>query len=464
MTWYSLTHLADGDIARGLPVKFARVSRNATEALAWLAEFDARRLYLPAAHPSMHSYCVHEMNMEPDPAFKLIRVARTAWKFPALFLELAAEHLHHSSVIALAPHLTPENLDELLAAARHKTRIEIERLLAQRFPGVAPSVMATSAACAEQAPGPVKLTSAQQAPEPVETSGRLALESELFAQQAPGPVQTCARRQPGSQELRRTIGETNYGKLQYAKSLASHRTTGRDAEELLGQALDLLVHELERRKFGATQRPRRKATRSGAHTECANENRRYVPRHVKRAVWQRDHGQCTFTSDTGKRCPSRSLLEFDHIDPVARGGEATLAGMRLRCRSHNQYTAECEFGADFMSRKRGLAREAAAQGRAQAAEARVAADEQQRAAAAAAKADAMNPKRNVMPWLRRLGFRAEEARRAAEHCETMSDASLDERVRAALAFLGSNSAHRVRRESFTPGQQECVAVSGKASP
>ncbi len=84
MTWYSLSHLADADIDRELPVKFARVSRNAAEALAWLAEFDARRRYLPAAHPSMHSYCVHEMTMEPDPAFKLIRVARTAWKFPAL--------------------------------------------------------------------------------------------------------------------------------------------------------------------------------------------------------------------------------------------------------------------------------------------------------------------------------------------------------------------------------------------
>ena len=34
----------------------------------------------------------------------------------------------------LAPHLAPENADELIAAATHQTRAGIERLLADRFP------------------------------------------------------------------------------------------------------------------------------------------------------------------------------------------------------------------------------------------------------------------------------------------------------------------------------------------
>ena len=37
---------------------------------------------------------------------------------------------------------------------------------------------------------------------------------------------------------------------------------------------------------------------------------------------------------------------------VARGGAATVSTIRLRCRAHNQYAAECTFGAEFMSRKR----------------------------------------------------------------------------------------------------------------
>jgi len=77
---------------------------------------------------------------------------------------------------------------------------------------------------------------------------------------------------------------------------------------------------------------------------------------VKRAVWVRDGGQCTFVSDKGHRCEARSSLEWDHIQEFARGGEATVEGIRLRCRAHNQYTAEQTFGAGFMQAKRDQAR------------------------------------------------------------------------------------------------------------
>jgi hypothetical protein len=87
--------------------------------------------------------------------------------------------------------------------------------------------------------------------------------------------------------------------------------------------------------------------------------------------------------------------------------------MRLRCRAHNQFAAECQFGVEFMHDKRQEAR--------QVAEAR--------------KADA-DRARDVIPWLRQLGFRADEARRASAHCSSLLDATLGARVRAALSYLG----------------------------
>jgi hypothetical protein len=89
-------------------------------------------------------------------------------------------------------------------------------------------------------------------------------------------------------------------------------------------------------------------------------NPRHIPAAVKRAVRERDQDQCTFRSESGQRCPARARLEFDHIEPVARGGVATVDGMRLRCRAHNQYDEDCTFGAGFMARKRERAREEAA--------------------------------------------------------------------------------------------------------
>jgi hypothetical protein len=48
---------------------------------------------------------------------------------------------------------------------------------------------------------------------------------------------------------------------------------------------------------------------------------------------------------------------------VVRGGQATVDGVRLRCRAHNQFGDECEFGAGFKGRKRNEARQVAAAAR-----------------------------------------------------------------------------------------------------
>ena len=157
---------------------------------------------------------------------------------------------------------------------------------------------------------------------------------------------------------------------------------------------------------------------------------RQFPAHVRRAVWERDEGRCTFVSPTGQRCPARRLLEFDHLDPVALGGQATAERITLKCRAHNQYAAECAFGTEFMRHKREEARRARAEARAAAA--RWAAEDRERAAAVAEKAKELD----VVPALRNLGFRADEARRAATHCDdTVPDSTIEERLRAALRFL-----------------------------
>ena len=71
---------------------------------------------------------------------------------------------------------------------------------------------------------------------------------------------------------------------------------------------------------------------------------RHIAAGVKRAVWLRDGGRCAFTGRAGRRCGERAFLEFHHLDPYALGGEATVDGIALRCRAHNQYEATLYFG------------------------------------------------------------------------------------------------------------------------
>ena len=204
------------------------------------------------------------------------------------------------------------------------------------------------------------------------------------------------------------------------------------------RALDALIAQLERRKIGAAPRRASGAPRSRPSTTGS----RYIPAPVRRAVWERDQGPCTFIGAKGHRCGARRFLEFDHVHPVARGGKATVEGMRLRCRAHNQYEADRAFGAAFMSRKRREARLGAAEARARlgAAEARARA-----LAEARARALAKEQARDVWIGLRGLGCRAEEARRAAELSQTLQGATLEERMRAALAALRPRSTHRCAR-------------------
>src|SRR5437667_7455009 len=76
MRAYSLTHLGDAVLTRELAAAVAH-ERTATAAvLAHLAEFDARRLYLPAGYPSMVAYCLHELHLSEDGAYKRIHAAR----------------------------------------------------------------------------------------------------------------------------------------------------------------------------------------------------------------------------------------------------------------------------------------------------------------------------------------------------------------------------------------------------
>ncbi|MEO5619239.1 MAG: hypothetical protein ABIS67_15825 [Candidatus Eisenbacteria bacterium] len=220
--------------------------------------------------------------------------------------------------------------------------------------------------------------------------------------------------------LQVTISQSTHDKLRRAQDLLSHQLPSGNVAEVLDRALDALIHKLEKRKFAAATKPRAGGRSSG--------NSRHIPAHIRRTVSERDGRQCTFVSDSGRRCASRKFLEFDHMDEVARGGQASVERIRLRCRAHNQYGAECTFGTEFMRRKRGAAAEvrAAKQHRA-AAEARAAANER-----AAAAARAAEDHRDVVPWLRKLGYRDKEARLAAAFCEHIPDAPLEERVRVAL--------------------------------
>ena len=412
----SLKHLSNEAVESELKTKAAREKGATAELLVYIAEFDERKLYLPAAYPSMLAYSVGELGLSKDEAKKRIQVARAARNYPAMLKALAEGRVHLSGLRLLAPQLTPENADELLAAATHKSADEIEKLLAERHPRLDVP--------AQVVPVPVTPASDEGAlghlPSP-EVVANMVSEGATWhprARVAPLSVEAFA--------VQFTRSRDADGRFRYLQDLLGHQVARGDLAEVYDRAVKALIKHMEHVRFGACKRPRAGGGR-------LSNDPRYIPAQVKREVWIRDGGQCTYVSESGHRCEAKGDVEFDHVEEVARGGEATAANLRLRCRGHNQHAAEQTFGAGFMKRKR----EEAAAARAEKERARAQREAER-------EASRLRPHQlEVIPWLQQLGCSKEQSRIAVERCREMADAPLEDRVKRALSWFGARCARTI---------------------
>src|SRR5687767_10872948 len=129
MTTHSLAQLSDRELLANVQAA-ANNERAATATLiALLAEMDARRLYLGEGCSSLFTYCTQVLHLSEHAAYARIEAARAARRFPQVLDALVGGSVNLTTVGLLAPHLTVENHCELLEAARHKSKREVEHLV-----------------------------------------------------------------------------------------------------------------------------------------------------------------------------------------------------------------------------------------------------------------------------------------------------------------------------------------------
>jgi hypothetical protein len=258
---YSLTHLVDAVLLRDLVAMAAQERTGLAGMLALIAEVDARRLYAPAGYSSMHAYLVGELRFSDDAACKRIQAARVARRFPVLYTAIAEGRLHLTGVCLLAPHLTQENVRALVEAATHRRQPEIEAMLARRLLSTSKPVSDRPVvrAIPPKPPAPASEVAVPQVDwltfeRPVDREeGALGIPS---GPQSPhsSPVQEAAV-PPGERYLvKLTIERRVYDKLCHAQALLSHSIPSRDLAEVLDRALETLIEELEKRRFGSPRK------------------------------------------------------------------------------------------------------------------------------------------------------------------------------------------------------------------
>ena len=350
---YDLRGLPSDVLVTRLQTLLAQDHQVTADLLAHLAEVDARKLYLEKACSSMFTYCVERLHMSEPTAYKRIEAARAARRFPVIFARVAAGELGLTAVTLLAPKLTSDNHLELLAAATHLPKRDLERQLAARFPrpDVAPDLRKVPERRAPPAAPPPPPEAAPPPPAaPTPPAAPPAVTPPAFSLSAPAASRPELK--PLSLDryyLKLTISAPVRDKLLEAQALLRHRIPSGDLDAVLGRALDALLRDLRRDKFGETAAPR-------APAAPPKEGSRHIPSAVKRAVAERDGHQCSFVDEDGQRCQERARLEYDHVEPFARGGASDTSGVRILCRSHNADAAVKAFGEDFLRRKIAAAR------------------------------------------------------------------------------------------------------------
>jgi 5-methylcytosine-specific restriction endonuclease McrA len=310
-----------------------------------------RKLFREAAQPSMYAYCINVLHFSEDAAGRRIHVAGVARRIPALLDAIAEGRLHLSGACEIAAHLTPENASELLAAVIHKTREQIRVVVAALAPRPDLEERVTLLSAAPAAAAPVDVAPVTQSAQVVantESQSALAQISDAPPTPEVVPPVRVTPLAPDRYGVQLNIDSETKELLEKAKALLGVHGN-KQLETVFRRALESLVRDLEKRKCGKSEKPRAPKRPKSPHT---------ISMHVKQEVYERDQGQCTFTNEEGRRCPSRGNLEYEHIHPKGRAaleGRAaalTAADVRLLCHEHNQLMAERFYGATFMQHKR----------------------------------------------------------------------------------------------------------------
>jgi hypothetical protein len=129
-----LKALSDDELLRRLSALLGQSRRIEWQLVTHIGEVDARRLFAREACESMFVYCTDVLHLSEHEAYLRIAAARAARAHPVLLTMLSDGRLHLSGIAKLAPHLTMANREVLLAQATHRSKRQIEVLVADLAP------------------------------------------------------------------------------------------------------------------------------------------------------------------------------------------------------------------------------------------------------------------------------------------------------------------------------------------
>jgi hypothetical protein len=341
-----LAALSDDELLWRLCDLVGTSRRVESEIVVHIAEVDDRQLWAREATGSMFEYCTVVLHLSEAEAYLRIAVARACREHPVLLTMLIDGRLHLSGIAKLAPHLTEENRDQILPRAIHKSKKQIQELIAELEPKPdAPPLIRKLPAPRSQGEALGRQTGVMELRPDAVALPQATSSAPAAAQSPRAGFEATA---PARYKVQFTASAAFRDKIQRLAALMRTTVPDGDLAAILEIAVTEKLARVAARRFGRTAAPRKRL--ADADTSAGS---RYMPMPVRRAVDGRDGGQCAYTSASGRRCAERVQLQFHHgPTPYARGGGRSPDNIQLLCRAHNLFLAEQEFGKQVMARYR----------------------------------------------------------------------------------------------------------------
>ena len=349
-----LQSIPDDELLRRLAELMRQSRRVEADIVAHIAEVDERRLYAREAFPSMFAYCTDILHLSEAEAYLRIAAARASREHPMLLTMLADGRLHLTAIAKLAPHLTRENRDGLLERAAHRSKRQIEEQIAEIAPR--PDVPVMVRRLPERRTPPADLLVVPDGGDgpilELRPDGVAASEAVARRDDAPPPPPVIQPLSPGRYKVQFTASAELYHKLERLRALMGSGGSEGDLAGVIEQAVTEKLERLEAGRFARTKAHRKGPAETEDEDARPVPSSRHIPAAVQRAVRERDGDRCRYLDEQGRRCPERNRLQFHHRHPFGLGGEHSVGNIRLMCRAHNAYLAECDYGGEMMARHR----------------------------------------------------------------------------------------------------------------
>jgi hypothetical protein len=282
----SLAVLTDRELIACVEDLSSREREATARLLAALAELEDRRLHLAEGCSSLFTYCTQVLHLSEHAAYNRIECARAARRFPIILDLLADGSVNLTTVRLLSPHLNDENYHVLLDEARHKSRFQVEEMVARIRPRPAtpsvirrlPQARTTIGSNSRETlfpetirvPAASENSSETRRPEPAHVvamfpgDGDMAGGQAMVLESAPGTTDPHRRPiilplAPDRYRIQFTASAEMHADLRQAQELMRHQVPDGNPAVILQMALKLLLKKVRKQKFGEkTERSARK--------------------------------------------------------------------------------------------------------------------------------------------------------------------------------------------------------------